>query len=522
MGPGVRSLTRRRQGPVSLGANHRSASPYDAWVRSDPHPPSAAVAALGTAQLLEQLETGVLTSRMLVETLLERITALDDPAGGIGLCSVATLDPDALRIATERDRERAAGGVRGSLHGIPVLVKDNIEVVGHPAAAGSTALLGRPARDAALVTRLRRAGAVVLATTNLSEWANLRSPRSTSGWSATGGLVGNPWALDRSAGGSSSGSGAAVAAGLAPLAVGTETDGSIVCPASVNGVVGLKPTVGSVPTTGVVPISASQDSPGALGRRVDDVARLFAVLSGQDPVAPTGRRPTFVHAVTWRTGHDPTDKAVDEFAARLRASGETVHEREVASPDQEVEDDELTVLLAELVDDLGQYLRHRPGDGVRSLADVIAFELAHPDTELAYFGHELFDQAVATGGRAGPAYARARAANLHWALDTCLEPALADADVLIAPAYGPAWKSDLVVGGHADTVASCATLPAAVAGWPIASVPIGLVRGLPIGLALIARPGAEWVLLDAAQRVEDLVAASHPLPEPTWTGPRRG
>ncbi len=489
---------------------------------SDPHPTSADLAALGTAQLLQGLETGALTSRALVETLLGRIGVVDDPAGDIGLRSVATVDADARQVAAERDRERRAGRVRGPLHGIPVMVKDNIEVVGHQAAAGSTALLGRPAGDAALVTRLRRAGAVVLATTNLSEWANIRSPRSTSGWSATGGLVGNPWALDRSAGGSSSGSGAAVAAGLVPLAVGTETDGSIVCPASVNGVVGLKPTVGTVPTAGVVPISASQDSPGPLGRRVDDVARLFAVLSGQEPASPTGHRPTFVHAVSWRTGHDPTDRSVDEFVARLRTSGATVHEREVASPDQDVEDDELTVLLAELVDDLGEYLSRRPGDGVHSLADVMAFELAHPDTELAHFGHELFDQAVATGGRAGSAYGRARAANLHWAVDTCLEPALAGADVLIAPAYGPAWKSDLVVGGHADAVASCATLPAAVAGWPIASVPIGLVHGLPIGLALIARPGAEWVLLDAARRVEELVAASHPLPAPTWAGPRRG
>jgi amidase len=489
---------------------------------SDPHPPSADLASLGTGQLLERLAAGTLSSRTLVETLLGRIAALDDPNGDIGLRSVAAVSPDALDVAAQRDRERAAGRLRGPLHGIPVVVKDNIEVRGLPAAAGSTALLGRPSGDAALVTRLRRAGAILLATTNLSEWANLRSPRSTSGWSATGGLVGNPWALDRSAGGSSSGSGAAVAAGLAPLAVGTETDGSIVCPASVNGVVGLKPTVGSVPTDGVVPISASQDSPGPLGRGVDDVARLFAVLSGQDPPASRGRHPILVHATTWRTGHDPTDTRVDEFVTGLRSSGETVLEREVATPEQDVEDDELTVLLAELVDELGGYLGRRPGDGVRSLADVIAFERAHPDTELAHFGHELFEQAVAGGGRSGTAYAEARARNLRWAVDSCLEPGLAGADVLVAPAYGPAWKSDLVVGGHANAVASCATLPAAVAGWPIASVPIGLVHGLPIGLALLARPGAEWTLLEVARRVEDQVAATDPLPPPTWLRPQRG
>ncbi len=489
---------------------------------TDPHPPSAELAFLGTERLLRRLEEGVLSSRELVETLVTRIGALDAAGGDIGLLSVAALAPDAVDVAARRDDERAAGRLRGPLHGIPVLVKDNIEVKGLPAAAGSTALLGRPAGEALLVARLREAGAVVLGTTNLSEWANIRSARSTSGWSATGGLVGNPWALDRSAGGSSSGSGAAVAAGLAPLAVGTETDGSIICPASVNGVVGLKPTVGSVPTSGVVPVSASQDSPGPLGRSVDDVARLFAVLSGCDRTGAAGPAPTLVHATNWRTGHDPTDRLVDEVIARLRDEGGPVQERVVPIPAPTDEDDELTVLLAELVDDLGTYLAHRPGDGVRSLAEVVEFELAHPEVELAHFGHELFDRAVASGGRAGAAYAGARERNLRWAVHTCLEPALDGADVLAAPAYGPAWKSDLVVGGHANAAASCATFPAAVAGWPIISVPIGLVGGLPVGLALIARPGAEWTLLDAARRIEALVATVDPIPRPSWSRPGRG
>jgi amidase len=491
-------------------------------VSTDPHPPSAELASLGVGELTRRFGAGTLTSQTLVEVLLERVRVLDDPAGAFGLRSIAAVAPDAVDVAAERDRERASGRLRGPLHGVPVVVKDNIEVVGQPGAAGSTALVGRPVTDADLVVRLRRAGAVILASTNLSAWANIRSPLSTSGWSATGGLVGNPWALDRSAGGSSSGSGAAVAAGLAPLAVGTETDGSIVCPASVNGVVGLKPTVGSVPTSGVVPISASQDSPGPLGRSVADVARLFAVLSGQEPFAPRRPAPVLVHATNWRTGHDPTDRAVDELVARLRSSGETVHEREVATPDPADEDDELEVLLAELVDDLGDYLARRPGDGVRSLADVMAFELAHADTELTHFGHERFEQAVATGGRAGTAYAGARERSLHWAVETCLRPALVGADVLIAPAYGPAWKSDLAVGDDRGAVYSCATMPAAVAGWPIASVPIGLVHGLPIGLALIARAGDEWTLLDAARRVEGVVAATGRLPAPAWSPPQRG
>src|SRR5665213_1686466 len=487
-----------------------------------PHPTSAGVAYLGAEDLVDRFAAGALTSAAVVDTLLERIAALDDPSGDIGLRSMAAVAEDARAVAVERDAERARGALRGPLHGVPVAVKDNIEVTGLPGVAGSTALLGRPARDAALVTRLHDAGAIVLGSTNLSEWANIRSERSTSGWSATGGLVGNPWALDRSAGGSSSGSGAAVAAGLVPLAVGTETDGSIVCPASVNGVVGLKPTVGSVPTGGIVPISASQDSPGPMGRTVADVARLFAVLSGQDPVLLEDRSPRFVHATTWRAEHTPTDRLVDGFVATLGRSGASVEGRPVATPGPEVVNDEFVVLLSELVDDLGAYLAARPGDGVRSLADVVAHEVAHAEDELPWFGHELFVQALATTGRSGDGYAAARARNIEWAVSTCLEPALEGADVLLAPAYGPAWKSDLVVGGHAAAVSSWVTTPAAIAGWPIMSVPIGLVHGLPVGLALIARPGDEWTLLAAAARVEALVAATDPLPRPRWRHPGRG
>ncbi len=419
---------------------------------TDPHSASAEVAYLGVDAILGRFEDGTLTSSALLEILLERIAAVDDPAGGIGLRAIAALADDARVVAAERDIERDRGEVRGPLHGVPIVVKDSIEVTGLPGAAGSTSLAGRPATDAALVSRLREAGAVVMASTNLSEWANIRSEHSTSGWSATGGLVGNPWALDRSAGGSSSGSGAALAAGLAPLAVGTETDGSIICPSSVNGVVGLKPTVGTVPTGGVVPISASQDSPGPMGRSVADVARLFAVLSGRDPVALAEASPRFVHATTWRARHGPTDGLIDLFVERLGRSVGAIDHRHVATPGAAVIHDEFVVLLAEFVDDLGSYLAARPGDGVHSLADVVAHEKANAGVELPWFGHELFVQALATGGRAGDTYAGARARNLEWAVSTCLEPALDGADILIAPAYGPAWKSDLVIGGHAGAV----------------------------------------------------------------------
>jgi amidase len=489
---------------------------------TDPHPASSELAYLGVDAVVGRFEDGTLTSADLLAALLERVAVVDDPSGPVGLRSFAALADDARAVADERDAERRRGVVRGPLHGVPVVVKDNIEVSGLPGAAGSTALAGRPARDAPLVTRLREAGAVVMGSTNLSEWANIRSERSTSGWSATGGLVGNPWALDRSAGGSSSGSGAALAAGLVPLAVGTETDGSIVCPASVNGVVGLKPTVGAVPSGRVVPISASQDSPGPMARTVADTALLFGVLSGQDPAGDPGRPLRFVHAVNWRAQHAATDRLVDRVVERLGVESGVVERREVASPGPDVVNDEFLVLLAELVDDLGAYLADRPGDGVRSLADVVAHEEAHAATELPWFGHELFLQALDTGGRSGDAYAGARARNLEWAVSRCLAPGLDGADVLVAPAYGPSWKSDLVVGGHGNAVSSWVTTPAAIAGWPVMSVPIGLVHGLPVGLALVARPGEEWTLLEAAAHVEAVVAATDPVPRPYWSRPHRG
>jgi amidase len=489
---------------------------------ADPHPATAELGYLGVAEILTRFDDGSLTSATLVEALLDRIAVVDAPDGPIGLRSVAAVATDVRSVASELDAERSRGDRRGPLHGVPVMVKDNIEVSGLPGSAGSTSLLGRPTTDSTLVARLRDAGAVVLASTNLSVWANIRSERSTSGWSATGGLVGNPWALDRSAGGSSSGSGAALAAGLVPLAVGTETDGSIVCPASVNGVVGLKPSVGAVPTAGVVPISSSQDSPGPLGRTVDDVARLFEVLAGRRNTQAPGASPRLVHATTWRTDHPPTDGAVEAFVTALRDTGLVVEAREVATPGPEVVADEFQVLLAELVDDLGAYLAARPGEGVRTLADVVAFERAHADVELPWFGNELFVQAIGTGGRAGEAYAGCRARNLEWAVGTCLGPGIEGADVLVAPAYGPAWKSDLAVGGHAGAVSSWVTTPAAIAGWPIMSVPIGLVQGLPVGLALIARPGDEDVLLAAARRVESVATGLGPLPRPAWVPPRRG
>jgi amidase len=454
-------------------------------------------------------------ARHLTEALLERIAAVDGAGTPYGLRSVLAVSEVALDEAKACD----ATAPKGPLHGIPVLVKDNIEVAGLPSTAGATSLVGRPAaRDAPLVTRLREAGAIILGTTNLSQWANARSPRSTAGWSAVGGLTANPWALDRSAGGSSAGSGAALAAGLAPLAIGTETDGSITCPASLNGVVGIKPTVGSVPTTGVVPVSESQDSPGPMARSVDDVALLLEVLTATGGIVDRARQGvsglSVAVARNWRTGHPATDELFDGNVGRLEAAGATVHDVTAAVPSASDGEDEYTVLLAELLDGMAAYLPTRGPDGPQDLPEVIAYEQAHAAVELAHFGHEGFALAVEQGGRNTDRYRAARARNLAWALYTCLGPAFTGADVLVAPTFAPAWKSDLVLGGHPGAASGVTTAPA-IAGWPIATAPMGLVEGLPVGFGVVGRPGSEALLLAVCRVIEQPA-------RPTWRPPSRG
>jgi amidase len=486
------------------------------------------VATAGAADLARALERGEMTALSLAEGLLARIAALD--ADGPKLNAVLALSPTALAEAAALDAERAAGTVRGPLHGVPVLVKDNIEAAGLPGSAGSLALAGRQvARDATLVARLRSAGLVVLGATNLSEWANIRSSRSTSGWSAVGGLTCNPWAFDRSAGGSSSGSGAAIAGGLAPLAIGTETDGSITCPSSVNGCVGLKPTVGLLPTEGVVPISASQDAPGPMARSVRDAALLLDTLTGEPghadgcgALAAADLRLGLPSA--WPSGHDRTDALFAEVLDGLRAAGADVTEVAVTTA-EEIGDDELTVLLCELHDDLDAYLAARPGDGVSSLADVVAFNVEHGDAELAHFGQEHFEAALTNGGRADEMYADARARCLAWAVDECLAPALADPrgpEILMAPAYAPAWKSDLVNGDRVHAGGRASSAPS-IAGWPVLCLPMGLVDGLPVGLVLIGPPRTERRLLAVGDAVErHLGLADDGTLAPAWAEPGRG
>lgn len=484
---------------------------------NDPHPASQNIAYTSASELLGQLERAQTTSLAVVESLIARIAAVD--AEGVAVHAMAALADDALVVARERDEQRARGEVLGPLHGLPVVIKDNIEVRGLPGLAGSTLLRGRPTRDAELVTVLRDAGAIILGSTNLSQWANIRSPHSTSGYSASGGLVANPWALDRSAGGSSSGSGAALAAGLAPLAVGTETDGSITCPASLNGVVGLKPTVGVTSRDGVVPISHSQDSPGPMARCVADLALLYGAMVGETTTSPIDV--TFVEARAWRTGHAATDALFDTVMAQMRDAGLDIARGEGGLPSGMEYDDELTVMLGELLDDMDAYLAHRPGEGVKSLADVVAYEDEHMALEQRYFGHEFLLQAMNIGGCDSEAYRLARQRNVGWAIELALGPVLAGYDVVVSPAYGPAWKSDLVNGDNAKYV-SASIMASAVAGWPILTVPMGLVEELPVGLTLVGRPHSEWRLLEAARQVEEVLQRHSEVSPPTWRGANRG
>ncbi len=457
-------------------------------------------------ELIDLMARGATTSAEIVKNAVHRIESFDRRADGSGVRSIIDPMEDVLEQARARDRERSDGIVRGPLHGVPVVVKDNIEVRGGRATAGSLALAGSPmTSDAPLVSRLRDAGAIVLATTNLSEWANIRSGASSSGWSAVGGLCANPWDLTKSPGGSSSGSGAAVAARFAPLAVGTETDGSITCPASLNGVVGIKPTVGSVPTSGVVPISSSQDAPGPLARSVRDAAVMLSVLSGRvdlleraDTVDCTALRIGFVDR--WITGDDRTDRLATDAVLAHASEFARVGRAEVPETTEDVHVDEFTVLLAELVTELDAYLATRPGCAVDSLAAVIEFNEREAGRELGYFGQEFFVQARDSGGKSTDAYHEARRRNLAWA-NSLFGPLWEEFDVVVAPAYAPAWITDFAKG-HAEARGGAVTTPAAIAGFPIVTIPCGLVDGLPVGVSFVGPAHSEAALIAVARVVE--------------------
>lgn len=460
----------------------------------------------------------------MLEEYLARIEALD--RRGPSLNSIIGLEPDALSAANALATERRERGPRGPLHGMPVLVKDNIDTGATlPTTAGSAALAtNRVGSDAAVVAKLRAAGAVVFGKTNLSEWANFRSERSASGWSQLGGLTRNPYALDRSAGGSSSGSAAAVAAGFAPVALGTETDGSILCPAALCGCVGVKPTVGLTSRQGVIPISCSQDTVGPIARSVALAAAALDVIAergGHLAGLSEGVRGLRVGIAGNSWGRrDDLDAACQAGLDALAAAGAIiVDDPALTLPEPEgLAADELTVLLHEFRAGIDSYLSARPQASVSSLAELIIFDDDHP-TELAHFGQELFVAAAATGGLESASYLDARERCRRAGREDGIDAALGrfELDALVAPSYPPAWKSDLVLGDPAGLYSS-SQLPA-VAGYPAVTVPVGLVGGLPVGLALFATAYQEGVLLRLASAVE---AALGPLPPPTFRGAHPG
>ena len=447
------------------------------------------------SDLRADLTENLISATELVAELTDRINQIDDCENGLN--SVLAINSMLENQVEKVDLSKPLGG-------IPILIKDNIECVGLPATAGSLALVGRQVTNSApLVQALEKSGAIILGSTNLSEWANIRSGKSTSGWSAVGGLTANPWKYSHSAGGSSSGSGAAVAAGLVPAAIGTETDGSIVCPASLNGIVGIKPTVGSVSTQGIVPISSSQDSPGPLARNVTDAATVLEVLLNKSGLVEQVSNP---HSLTvgvvrqWLTSDQATNDIFENQLSNLTSTGIKLIDIELPEISEEIGTDELTVLLCELVHTMDNYLANRAGDGVRSLADVIEFNLRNKEIELAHFGQEFFEIANESGGLTND-YRAVRERNLNWAKSKVLDPAFASVDVLIGIPYGPSWRSDLVNGDNFAS-ASWMTHPAAIAGYPIASLPMGFVNDLPVGLGVVASAGNEAKLVNALSQFE--------------------
>ena len=482
------------------------------------------------ADLQAGMRSGRYTARTLCEYYLARIEDLD--GRGPALHSVIEVNPDALRIAQELDAERKTKGPRGPLHGIPVLVKDNVATADRMATtAGSLALLGaKPPVDAFVVQRLRAAGAVPLGKANLSEWANFRSSNSSSGWSARGGQCRNPYALDRSPCGSSSGTAAGIAANFAAVGVGTETDGSIVCPSAACSLVGIKPTLGLVSRSGIVPIAHSQDTAGPMARTVSDAASLLGALAGADARdAATAAAPMSLPDYTRfldpkglegaRIGvartklfgyHPPTDAVVNQALELMRHAGAVIVDPADIPHLGEYDDAELTVLLYEFKTDVNRYLAEfAPGAAVKTLQDVIDFNERNRDREMPYFGQDLFVKAQEKGPLTDQAY--------RDALDKCgklgreegLKAVLQQhkLDAVVAPTGNPAWPIDFINGDH---FLGGSSTPAAVAGFPHVTVPAGYVLGLPVGLSFIGAPWSEGTLVKLAYAYEQASALRRP------------
>ena len=501
--------------PTLLGPKAQAAAPYP-------------IVEASVARLQADLTAGKVTSEALVRAYIARIRAID--RAGPRLYSVIAINPRALADARRSDAARRHHQVRGPLDGIPVLLKDNIETDdGTATTAGSLALKDNVThRDAPVARRLKDAGAIILGKTNLSEWANIRSSQSISGWSAIGGLVKNPYVLDRGACGSSAGTGAAIAASLAAAGVGTETDGSVTCPSSINGLVGLKPTVGLVSRTHIVPISHSQDTAGPMGRSVEDVALLLTAMAGADPADPATKqadsnRTDYAAALAKAdlkgkrlgvpmitTGISPEVDAVFAKAlAVLESRGAEIVELNDYKPPDDLGAKEFVVLSTELKADLNAYLASTPTTvKTRTLADLIAFNAATP-REMVLFGQETFIAAEQTKGLDDPAYLAARADSQREAGPEGIDKLLADnrLDALIAPSYGPSSRIDLVGGDHVHGRSS--TLPA-VSGYPHLTVPMGQVDGLPVGISFVGPAWSEARLLALGYAYEQAAQARKP------------
>jgi amidase len=482
-------------------------------------------------QLQAWMTSGRYTARQVAEMYLRRIEEID--RSGPALHAVIELNPDALAIADALDAERKAGRPRGPLHGIPVLIKDNIDTADQMmTTAGSLALEGaKPAHDAFVVQRLRAAGVVILGKTNLSEWANFRSSHSTSGWSGRGGLVKNPYALDRNPCGSSSGTGAAIAANLAAIGVGTETDGSIVCPSGANGLVGIKPTVGLVSRSGIIPIAHSQDTAGPMARSVADAARLLGAMTGVDPADPASQ------GSASRAGRDytrsldagalngarlgvarkqyfgysaATDRLMDQAIADMKARGAVIVDPADIPTASKMDACENEVLLYEFKADLNKYLGSLgPSSPVHSLEELIAFNEREKAREMPFFGQELFLSSQKKGPLASAAYRAAltKCRSLARAQGIDLVMRRHHLDAIVAPTGSPAWTTDLVNGDHFTGASST---PAAVAGYPSITVPAGDAFGLPVGLSFIGRAWSEEKLIALAYAYEQATRHRHP------------
>jgi len=481
-------------------------------------------------ELQDGMKSGKFTARALVEKYSARIGEIDK--SGPAVNAIIEMNPDVLSIADALDQERKAKGPRGPLHGVPVLIKDNIDTADHMmTTAGSLALVGsKPAKDSFVAHRLRAAGAVILGKTNLSEWANIRSSHSTSGWSGRGGLTKNPYALDRNPCGSSSGTGAGISANLAAIGIGTETDGSIVCPSSSNGLAGIKPTVGLVSRSGIVPISHSQDGAGPMCRTLRDAAILLGALTGVDgddaaTAASAGKAQTDYAQYCDPNGlkgarigvarkyfgfSEPVDALMEQSLAVMRQQGATLVDPADIETLGKFDESELLVFMYELKADLNAYLaRLGPGAPVRTLQDIIDFNDRNRQKEMPFFGQDLFLKAQAKGPLTEKAYVDALEKNHHLARTEGID-ALMDKhqlDAIVAPTGGPAWLTDLVNGDH---VAGGSSNAAAVAGYPNINVTAGFLSGLPVGISFFGRAWSEPTLIKLAYSFEQATKARQP------------